>query len=88
MFQVKFLSKSSRAIFSQKNSNFFQSNGKVKWEITRNVKPRLHDSHFGYGTLKFWHADPRFLVRLLRLHDEIFVLKILGSARLNWERHS
>ena len=25
-------------------------------------KPRLHDSHFGYGTLKFWHADPCFLV--------------------------
>jgi hypothetical protein len=51
-------------------------------------KPRLHDSHFGYGTLKFWHADPRFLVRLLRSHDEIFALKNLGSARLNWERHS
>jgi hypothetical protein len=26
MFQVKFLSKSSHTIFSQKNSNFFQSN--------------------------------------------------------------
>jgi hypothetical protein len=49
-------------------------------------KPRLHDSHFGNGTLKFWHAHPRFLVRLLRSHDESFVLKILGSARLNWER--
>jgi hypothetical protein len=35
------------------------------------------------GTARGWHADPRFLVRLLRLHDEI-----LGSARLNWERHS
>jgi hypothetical protein len=40
MFQVKFLSKSSRAIFSQKNSNFFQSNGKVKWEIKRNMNTK------------------------------------------------
>jgi hypothetical protein len=23
-------------------------------------KPRLHDGHFGRGTLKFWHADPFF----------------------------
>jgi hypothetical protein len=52
------------------------------------LEPRLHDSHFGHGTLKFWHTDPRFLVRLLRLHDEIVPLKKLGSARLNWERHS
>jgi hypothetical protein len=40
MFQVKFLSKSSRAIFSQKNGNFFQSNGKVKWEIARNMNTK------------------------------------------------
>ena len=40
MFQVKFLSKSSRAIFSQKNSNFFQSNRKVKWEIARNMNTK------------------------------------------------
>ena len=40
MFQVKLLSKSSRAIFSQRNSNFFQSNGKVKWEIARNMNTK------------------------------------------------
>ena len=27
------------------------------------LKPRLHDSHFGHGTLKFWHADPFFWAR-------------------------
>jgi hypothetical protein len=66
---------------SENKTNYFRRE--------QTLKPRLHDSHFGYGTLKIWHADLRFLVRLLRLHDEIFVLQILGSAaRLNWERHS
>ena len=27
------------------------------------LKPGLHDSHFGHGTLKFWHADPSFWAR-------------------------
>ena len=50
------------------------------------IKARLHDIRFGYGTLKFWHADPHFLVRLMRLHNNIYDHKILGSARLKWER--
>jgi hypothetical protein len=34
------------------------------------------DSQFGYGTLKFWHADP-----CTHLHDEtVFILKNLGSV--------
>ena len=54
-------------------------------------KARLHDSHFGYGRTarsKFWHANPRFLVRLMRLHEIFVSSKIFGFGTLNWERHS
>ena len=27
------------------------------------IKARLHDIHFGHGTLKFWHANPFCLAR-------------------------
>jgi hypothetical protein len=93
LFVVRFLSwiwLISRG-FNDSSGLVFLFIGILGWNLcclSEALKLRLHNSHFGYGTLKFWHADPCFLVRLLRLHDEIFALKKLGSARLNWERHS
>ena len=47
-------------------------------------KPRLHDSHFGHGTLKFWHADPFFWAR----HSSFLSCKrkIKGPRAQNFKR--
>jgi hypothetical protein len=76
MFQVKYLSKSSRAIFSQENSNFFQSNGKVKWEIARNMntKSKWVVSIFFRRTFRtFYGMISTVFVTLLL----VFLLKLL-----------
>jgi hypothetical protein len=48
------------------------------------LKPRLHDSHFGHGTLKIWHADPFFWAR----HSSFLSCKrkIKGPRAQNFKR--